>query len=378
MKNHREGRRLKISIIGTRGYPSFYGGFETAVRHIAPRFADNGMDVSVYGRKNSILENWAGRDERIQSVLTTGFDTKIWSTLSYGLTSVLHVALRKHDVVLIMNVANGFWLPILKILKVPTAVNVDGIEWERQKWSKAAKVVFKIGAWFTAKFADEIICDSKHIAEYWNLSFGRRGVYIPYGGVIPSASMRLPQGLKPKEYVLVVSRFVPENTIAEFLSAADQLAKKYKVVLVGSSGYGSSFEDKIQLMSEKNPNVIWLGHVSDEAELDSLWSSAGAYFHGHSVGGTNPALVQAMYCGAPIVARDTVYNREVLGSAGKFVNPNSNEIYSAIDMLMTNLNLASDFSKSAQKRAIENYSWNQVSDSYILVLEQLVNPSKVG
>ncbi|MDR6167449.1 glycosyltransferase involved in cell wall biosynthesis [Microbacterium paludicola] len=360
-----------VAIIGTRGYPSYYGGFETAVRKLSPYLADEGWDVIVYGRKGATKDDDPERDARIRTVVTGGVESKSLSTLSYGLTASLHALKDKPDVALVMNVANGYFLPLLKMRGIKTLVNVDGIEWDRAKWGRLAKFMFKMGAKFTAKFADNLVFDSREIERRWNSEFGREGVFIPYGGDVPP-ELPIEPGLEHRGYVLVVARFVPENTIPEFLDAAEIIADKYPVVIVGSSGYGGPLDEQAQALAAKNPNVHALGHISDDARLLSLWQHAGVYFHGHSVGGTNPTLVQAMATGTPIVARDTVYNREVLGSGAHLCAPEPTAIAASVDALMGDQAAQNASSESSLQRSLASYTWQLVNASYDAALRDLV------
>lgn len=357
-----------VVVIGTRGYPSFYGGFETAVRHLAPYLADKGWNVTVFGRPEAIRAGTAA-DVRVNSVTTRGIETKSLSTLSFGLTATLKTISMKPDVALVMNVANGYWLPLLRIFRIPTVVNVDGIEWQREKWGWFAKMVFRLGARLTAVFATELVVDAEAIGQVWEDKYGRRGVFIPYGGVQSNAHP-VPLGLTSRRYILMVARLVPENSIEQFLEAAESLAYRYDIVIVGSAGYGGTMESRLRAFSERYPSVQWLGHVNDDLLLHSLWAHCGAYFHGHSVGGTNPALVQAMTCGAPTVALDTIYNREVLGQAGRFAQPNGNSIISQIEALMSDNQEQSRLSESASQRAVAAYTWEKVCSSYNNVLSR--------
>jgi glycosyltransferase involved in cell wall biosynthesis len=361
-----------VAIIGTRGYPSYYGGFETAVRQLAPFLAESGWDVTVYGRPGATSDRDASLDSRVKRVTTWGIESKSLSTLSYGLTASLDAMRTKPDVALVMNVANGYFLPALRARGIPTLVNVDGIEWDRAKWGRAAKAVFRTGASWTAKFGTELVCDSTEIAKRWAKDFGREGIFIPYGGDIPEA-IPVEPGLTRRGYVLVVARFVPENSIVEFIEAAAELGKQHQIVIVGSSGYGGEVEERVRLLAEHNPRITWLGHVSDDQRLLGLWQNCGAYFHGHSVGGTNPALVQAMACGAPVVARDTVYNREVLGKTGYFVEATSTAIASGLRRVLADPRLQSDLSSSAVDRARDGYSWLAVNQKYERALTRLVD-----
>lgn len=365
------GRPPRLAIIGTRGYPSYYGGFETAVRRLAPHMAECGWDVTVYGRAVNIRADDPDNDPRVKSVITRGIDNKSFSTLSYGLTSSIHALIHKPDVALVMNVANGFWLPLLGARGIPTLVNVDGIEWERDKWGRAAKTVFRMGARMTAKFGDELVYDARLIEDYWKGVFGRDGWFIPYGGE-PMDPLPVEPGLESGKYVLLVARFVPENTIEEFFDAAEILAAEgVPVVLVGSTGTVGALDDRARELHDKFETIDWRGHVSDDRQLFSLWQHAGVYFHGHSVGGTNPALVQAMALGAPTVARDTRYNREVLGHGGIFVAPNPEAIADAIRGVLADRDAGLAQADIARTRSEQFYTWEGVCSAYQEVLTEM-------
>ncbi|MET4098110.1 glycosyltransferase involved in cell wall biosynthesis [Agrococcus sp. UYP10] len=364
-----------VAIIGTRGYPSYYGGFETAVRKLAPYLADAGWDVTVYGRDGATVDDDPLRDARVRSVLTRGVETKSVSTLSYGLSATTHAARLKPDVALVMNVANGYFLPLLKARGIPTLVNVDGIEWHRAKWGRSAKKVFRIGARMTKHFGDELVYDSLEIARRWRETFGRSGTFIPYGGDVPPA-LPLEAGLTHRGYVLVVARFVPENTIPEFVEAAATIAREVPVVIVGSSGYGGEVEDAVAALAASDADVRWLGHISDDQRLLSLWQHAAVYFHGHSVGGTNPTLVQAMATATPIVARDTTYNREVLGAGGRFCAPTPAAIAREVLAMATSPEAQERASAANFARSRSDYTWEGVCASYEAALTELLEASR--
>ncbi|HEU5039135.1 MAG TPA: glycosyltransferase [Nocardioides sp.] len=355
-----------VAVIGTRGYPSFYGGFETAVRRLAPALADRGWRVRVYGRKGGISTT-AGADPRVDSILTPGVETTALSTLSYGFTAVVHALLRKPDVALVMNVANGFWLPLLRLRGIPIVVNVDGIEWERDKWSRLGKGVFRWGARFTARFADELIFDAEAIADYWLREFGRTGTFVPYGGD-PAPRLPVEPALESGRYVLLVARFVPENTVAEFLAAAPAIVEKadVDVVVVGTAAEDDPIQQAATALAAAHPRVKVLGHVTDDRRLHSLWQHVGVYFHGHTVGGTNPALVQAMALGGRVVARDTVYNREVLGDTGIYCDGDQESIVQAVVAALSD---ERPLGELAAERAARHYAWDLVADGYARIID---------
>ncbi|KAF0963803.1 glycosyltransferase [Rhodococcus sp. T7] len=362
-----------VAIIGTRGYPSYYGGFETLLRQLAPYLTDRGWDVTVYGRDGSTRIDDPEHDRRIHSVVTKGVESKSLSTLTYGFSSSVHASRSRPDVALVMNVANGYWLPLLKARGIPTVVNVDGIEWERAKWGRAARAVFKCGAHLTAKIGDHLIFDSREIARRWKAEFHRDGTFIPYGGTVPEA-LRPVEGLRSRTYALMVARFVPENTVEEFFLAAHELGKTHDVVIVGSSGYSGELDVKAKELSDGSDKIHWLGHISNDNILFSLWQNAGVYFHGHSVGGTNPALIQAMACGAPIVARDTVFNREVLGATGIYVQPEAHAIADALARVLQRPDLQNELRENSTTRQQDGYTWESVCRDYEEALLAKLSP----
>lgn len=369
-------RTPSVAIIGTRGYPSYYGGFETAIRRLSPYLVDHGWDVSVYGRPGAVETGDPERDMRVVSRMTKGIDSRALSTLSYGFTSTFDAARRRPDVALIMNVANGFWLPMLRARGIPTIVNVDGLEWKREKWSALGKAVFRAGAYVTAKWSTERVVDARTIDDAWRSRFGVGGEFIPYGADVPPP-LPVEPGFEHRGYALLVARFVPENTVGPFFDAAERLAQTHDVIAVGSAGYGGELDERAAALAARLPRFHWFGHVHDDHRLHSLWQHAGAYFHGHSVGGTNPALVQAMAAGAPIVARDTVHSREVLGSAaGEFTGPEPANIEAALRGLLTDPERQQRLSEAAVRRARDAYSWESVNAAYERLLRSHLRPDE--
>jgi glycosyltransferase involved in cell wall biosynthesis len=276
-----------------------------------------------------------------------------------------------------MNVANGFYLPLLRSRQIPTVVNVDGVEWVRDKWNALGKKVFRTGAAATARWADEIVSDSHEIERIWLSEFERSSHFIPYGGepveAAPDLEAVMSIGLTPGDYVLIVARLVPENNVDVMLSGA--IKSGLTTVVVGSGG-GSQVEAGLRNQAAGCPNVRFLGHVSDQVLLSSLWKYCAAYLHGHSVGGTNPALVQAMGLGAPVLAYDTLYNREVLGSSQCLVALEPTAIATRVAELVSSSQLRDDMSRQAKQRVGDIYNWPNVCKAYERVLLQLVKKNE--
>lgn len=361
---------MRCAILGSRGYPSTYSGYETLVRRLAPYLRDAGHDVSVYCRGSGRPPGQGTQIDSVDGITriwTRGVAGKATSTLSHGLTAALDARRRQFDAVLVLNVANGYYLRLLHRAGVPTVVNVDGIEWKRDKWNALGKLVFRVGAALTARYADELVADSVAIAQYWAKTFNRDCRYIPYGAdvVTDVPSDRLdPLGLTPGGYVLVVARMVPENNTDLLLDALALLDFRYPAVVVGAAVGRSALEDRLRRTASAHPNFQWLGHVDDQDLLAQLWTHCGAYWHGHSVGGTNPSLLQAMGYGAPVIAVDTVYNREVLGNDQQVCPPIQGVLAARIQAVIDDADQQAALRRVSQSVISARYRWPAVNDAY--------------
>jgi glycosyltransferase involved in cell wall biosynthesis len=310
-----DGYKVRLAILGSGGYPSTYGGFETFVRHFAPYAGNKGHEVAVYFRYDKRRFLWKVTEaEGVFQHLTPGTRSQSSSTLTYGITSSIDALFRQFDVILVVNVPNGFFLPIIRASGAVTVVNVDAIGWERGKWSSLCKRTFRLGTRATAKFGDELIADSDAIWHIWQQQFIRDTQFLPFGAKVlaPRSLERIEKlGLSENGYLLDVARLVPENNIDLIVSGFEASDTNLPLVIVGSGQIDAALEARLRNL-ESLGRVLRLGHVSDQELLLDLWSHTSLYLHGHSVGGTNPALLQALGDGSPTLALYTPFNREVL------------------------------------------------------------------
>jgi glycosyltransferase involved in cell wall biosynthesis len=371
---------MRFAIVGSRGFPSTYGGYETLVRYLARYLVEQGHETTVYCRsRDESRRSWVTED--VRCIATWGRDTKSLSTLTYGLTSISHAALRRYDAALVLNIANGYWIPALKAARVPFAVNTDGIEWERGKWSSLGKAVFRGGASMTARFADELIADSEAIASRWEELFGRGSTFIPYGAPILERAERdrlhsIQAASKP--YVLVVARLAPENNVELTLDALELLGDSApNAIVVGSANFDSPIEHRLRALEDRGV-VSWLGHVDDQKLLTELWANSAVYVHGHSVGGTNPALLQAMGAGAPTLALDTVYSREVVRDERQLFPEDASALAERIEQVVASPERQERMRRNGQEIIRSRYSWPDVCQRYTDVLVQLAGGSPVA
>jgi glycosyltransferase involved in cell wall biosynthesis len=366
-------RPLNFGILGSRGFPSTYGGYETLVRYLARFIVRSGHDVTVYGRtREEGRRSWITED--VRCIATAGRDTKSLSTLTFGATSTLDAVFRRFDALLVVNIANGFWMPALRAAGTPFAVNTDGLEWERGKWSPFGRKVFRVGARATARFADELVCDSRAIGQVWEELFDRKSTFIPYGAPIladvPSDLLGAAGLAAGEPYLLVVARLIPENNVELTLDALDRLGDSApRAVIVGSANFDSPLEERLR-RAEGSGRLSWLGHVDDQRLLAQLWAHSAVYVHGHSVGGTNPALLQALGAGAPTLALDTVFNAEVLPAAEQRYT-SSAELAAKIRDLVGSEERQDAYRRRGQEIVRTRYSWDDVCARYLNLLLRL-------
>jgi glycosyltransferase involved in cell wall biosynthesis len=369
---------MRLAILGSRGFPSTYGGYETLVRYLAPYLRNAGHEVTVYCRARDDEQRiWA--TEGIRCISTPGYDTKSLSTLTYGMTGTVDACFRRFDSILVLNIANGFWFPLLRLARTPFAVNTDGIEWERGKWSRSGRAVFRAGAWMTARNAAALICDSRAIGAIWEGLFDRASTFIPYGAPVLDevGSDRLEHlDLQDKPYLVVVARLAPENNVELTLDALELLGDRApRAVIVGSANFDSPIESRLREM-EMAGRLQWLGHVDDQRLLTQLWAHSAVYVHGHSVGGTNPALLQALGAGAPTLTLDTPFNAEVLPYSEHQFPHDAYALADRIQAVVTSPLLQHEMAERGRTVIRERYSWDDVCHTYMETLTNLASSRK--
>lgn len=355
-----------IAVVGTRGFPSSYGGFETAVREILLHSSGN-FNFRVYSRKKYLNEHHLKIPNHVETVNVPYLDTKYLGTVTHVLVSFFHIIFHRPDLILGFNVATGIIAPFCNILKIKLIINVDGVEWERQKWNKFGKFVFLNLSKKCAKHAQLLIADSREISEIWRNQFKRECTVIGYGGLETSYES------KKRNFLLYVARFVPENSFFEFLEAVEALGGEIPVIIVGNFTHGKKKEmRKFAEFLLLNENVSWKGHVNIYSEIVELWKTCRLYFHGHQVGGLNPALVQAMHCGSPILAFNSKFNREAMGDSGFYTELSPTVIKENILRIWSNDELINSKAKEVQLIAQKKFNWKEITLLYESSIESVL------
>jgi glycosyltransferase involved in cell wall biosynthesis len=310
--------RMSIAMVGTRGVPARYGGFETAVEEIGRRLVDRGHEVVVYCRTSADAEPPPRTHLGMKLVHLPAARKRTLETLSHTALSVAHLITHRTDAAIVFNAANAPLLPLLRAARIPVATHVDGLEWKRAKWGGAGRRYYRMAESLAVRWSDVLIADAQGIADYYREAFSAPTTLLTYGApLIEPGQDRLAElGLTPGSYHLVVARFEPENHVHVIVEGYTASSARKPLIVVGSAPYADDYTERVHALADGR--VRYLGGVWDQDLLDQLYANCATYLHGHSVGGTNPSLLRAAGAGAAVTAYDVDFNREVLADAGRY------------------------------------------------------------
>ncbi len=365
---------MKIAIMGIRGIPANYGGFETFAEELAPRLVAKGHEVTVYGRSNNIkYKKKYYKGVRIRILPT--IPHKYLDTVAHTFLCTLHSLFFRYDVILICNSANAIFSWIPRIVGQKVLVNVDGLEWKRKKWNIVGQWFYKISEWLATFLPNAIVTDAVEIKKYYLEKFKKDSTYIPYGAPVERVGtdgVLKKFGLNSREYVLYVSRLEPENNAHIVVKAFEKVKTDKNLVIVGDAPYNKEYIEKLK--STNDPRIIFTGYVFGDGYRE-LQSNAYLYIQATEVGGTHPALVEGMGFGNCVLANDVVEHREVLGEAGLYFKSDEegNDLAQKLQFLCDHPSEVSVFREKAQTRAREKYSWDGVARDYEELFKQQLN-----
>jgi len=364
---------LKIAIIGSRGYPYVYSGYETLIKELSERLVVRGCEVTVYCHRNLFKEKPALLNG-IKLVYVPTIETKSLSQLIHSFLSMSHAVVSDVDVIFAVNAANGPFGLISKIFRKPTAINVDGLEWLRPKWKGLGAIYFKTAARLSTILYDQIINDSEEMRKVYLNIFKKESVVIAYGAEVkksedPSLIQQWPIG--SKEYYLVVGRMIPDNNADIIVKGFLASNSTKKMVVVGDVFYKDAYADALKAL--KDDRLIFTGYVYDPEFLAALYHHCYVYVHGHEFGGTNPTMIKAMAYGCAILALNTVFNKEML----------NNDLYGIYfekyqEAVRQQINYADQYPKKIKKLRqnshqgiTDKYNWDCITDQYLEVFRRL-------
>ena len=358
--------RPRILMLGSRGIPANYSGYETMIEALAPRLAERGWRVTVYCRSHYV--NRRLRSHRgVELVVLPTLRTKYGDTPVHTLLSCLHATLfaRGARAALVVNGANAVFLPLLWPRRIRTALHVDGIEKRRAKWGWPGRLVYAVSERLACMLPGVTVTDADVIAGHYRARYRRESTMIRYGvepAPLPGHPILDELDLEPRRYFLYVSRFEPENNPHRVVAAYRRVGGDLPLVMIGDAPYASDFIAEIKRNAD--PRVRFPGTVFGEG-YRGLLSSALATVHATEVGGTHPALVEAMGYGNCVLVNDEPANRETAGDAGVYFEVEDQaSLVAAFEFARADPQRARNHGKRAARRAAEEYDWDVVADRY--------------
>ena len=364
--------KLRIAIIGSRGYPYVYSGYETLVKELAERLVKSGNEVTVYCHRKLFNEK-PKKVNGVHLVYTPSVRSKVFSQLYNSFFSFIHVCFSNNDVVLVVNSANGPFGLLTKIFRKKTCINVDGLEWLRPKWKGLGSIYFRFASKLATLFFDEIITDSLEMNKVYEDKFGKKSTVIAYGStmIVDNKSKILEKfSLNKKNYYLIVGRLIPDNNSKLIIEGFLKSNSNNSIVIVGDVPYNDDYASNIKLLSSNK--VVFTGYINDQADLTALYQNCYGYIHGHEFGGTNPTMINALDLNCQILALDTVLNREMLyNKKSIFFNKNKNSISNKINEFEERYNEL--VQQNSSYKIPEKYNWNYISNQYLEVFKNLTN-----
>lgn len=364
-------------MFGLRGlHPDLeISGFETAFAEIAPRLAARGHQITIYCRASS--HSPARRvsfADGIALVYIPSPGGKNFSAVISTLLAVVHGLMRRRfDVWFFVNVGMGHHCALARLSGRPVVMNVDGLDWTRRKWGPVARAYFYSAARSAVRFSTRLVTDAEAMRAYYREHFGADSEMIAYGADVERSTnpeLIAPFGVVPREYYLIVSRLIPENSLVAMLEGFRRSRTTRRLVVVGSANYADAFHARLRAIAASDARIVMVGHVHDQAALKELWCNCHAYLHGHSVGGTNPALLRAMGYGCCVLALDTVFNREVLAETGRYF-ADSASVATLVDAVDTSADEAAALGERASDRIRKWYTWVGIVDQYERLFERV-------
>lgn len=367
---------MKIAILGTRGIPNRYGGFEAFAENLSARLADRGHEVAVYCRRGFTQPG----DEklihpRVQRVILPSISAKHLDTPFNGLLSALHVSFTDVQVILMCNVGNSpvCWIP--RLFRKPVALNVDGLDRQRKKWGRLASTYLHFCEWLSVRTPTRVVTDARAVQGYYRSRYSKETAMIAYGAAVRETSTQSSDsilkryGLKPKRYTLYVSRLEPENNPELVIRGYELTKSEWPLVIVGDNAYRPEYVEDLRRIA--GDRVIFTGAIYGDGYWE-LQRNAGLFIFACEVGGIHPALIETMACGNPALYLDTQSNRETAGEHGIAFDHDPGSLAVKISELVSDAELRDRLGRSAAAYARQDYGWDQVTEKYEALFAEML------
>lgn len=365
-------KKLKIAIIGSRGYPLVYSGYETLVKELSERLVKKGHIVRIYCHKY-LFKNRPKKINGIELLYMPSIKSKILAQLYNSFFSFFHVCFSNTDVVLVVNSANGPFGILTKLFRKKSCINVDGLEWLRPKWKGVGSIYFKLSSKLATLFFDKIITDSKEMKKVYFNDFNSDSSIILYGSTMyksKNTDFLSKFELIKNRYYLIVGRLIPDNNIKLIIDAFLKSKSNNKLVIVGDVPYKDSYAESIKKIKSKN--LILTGYVRCQKHLSQLYNNCFGYVHGHEFGGTNPTMINALDLNCQILSLNTKFNIEMLENK-KAVFFDKNEFSIVKSFHFFEKNIEKIRYQNSKYKIPKKYYWNYISTQYENLFKKLIN-----
>jgi glycosyltransferase involved in cell wall biosynthesis len=355
---------MRIAILGTRGVPASYGGFETFAEQLSTRLVARGHDVTVYCRSHYVSPRQIEyRGVRLKVLPTIRH--KYLDTVVHTFVSALHAAAQPFDAALVCNAANAPFTPVLRLAGTPVAINVDGLEHKRKKWNWLARRYYLVAERLSTVLPNETVTDARVIQDYYLAHYRRPTTMIAYGAEVARTPDRVAArrwGVEPNRYVLYVSRLEPENNAHLVVEAFKRVRTSFKLLIVGDAPYAHDYISELRRMARDDWRIVFTGFVFGDA-YRALQQNAYCYVHATEVGGTHPALLEAMGYGNCVLTLATPENVEVVGESG-ITYADAPDLAAQLQRVLGDGGLVASYRQRAQNRVRAYYDWERVVDRY--------------
>lgn len=355
---------MRIAILGTRGIPASYGGFETFAEHLSTRLVARGHEVTVYCRAHYVsprqLEYHGVRLKVLPTIRHKYFDTVVHTFIS-----AVHAVSGRYDAALICNCANAAFSPILRLTGTPVAINVDGLEHKRKKWGWLGQHYYRFAEYLSTLLPNEMVTDARVIQEYYLACHNTPSTMIAYGSEVerrPDRASVRNWRVEPNRYVLYVSRLEPENNAHLVIEAFKKVRTAYRLLIVGDAPYAEQYIKSLKARARGDKRIIFTGFVFGQ-DYRALQQNAYCYVHATEVGGTHPALLEAMGYGNCVLTLATPENLEVVAEAGvPYID--EFDLAEKLQRVLRDGSLVQAYRNRAQQRVQAHYDWETVVDQY--------------
>ncbi|MFL6230419.1 MAG: DUF1972 domain-containing protein [Pyrinomonadaceae bacterium] len=355
---------MRIAILGTRGIPASYGGFETFAEQLSTRLVARGHHVTVYCRSHYVSPRQLEYRGVHLKVLPT-IRHKYFDTVVHSFVSALHATGQAYDAALICNAANAPFAPLLRAVGTPVAINVDGLEHKRKKWNWLARRYYLVTEKLSTVLPNETVTDARVIQDYYLTRYNHPTTMIAYGAEVSRTLDRQAVrrwGLEPNRYVLYVSRLEPENNAHLVIEAFKRVRTPHRLVIVGDAPYAHEYIESLRRSAARDPRIVFTSFVFGDA-YRALQQNAYCYVHATEVGGTHPALIEAMGFGNCVLTLAAPENVEVVGDAGIHY-ADAADLETKLHRVLSDGAIVNAYRQRAQERVRAYYDWERVVDRY--------------